>query len=123
MAQLVEPSVVAARPLLPSFLYFTEPHEVEGGESALPWDARPDAIAGVLARERGALAPARQVTSAKSWLAHPGVDRRAAILPWGSTGSPLISPVGASARYLMHIRDAWNATLAAGDETLRLERH
>ena len=38
----------------------------------------------MLARERGALAPARQVSSAKSWLAHPAVDRRAAILPWGA---------------------------------------
>jgi hypothetical protein len=120
--QLTEPSVVAPRALLPSFLYFCEPHEIESGAVALPWNATPDPIAGVLARERGALAPARQVASAKSWLAHPGVDRRAAILPWGASSSPQISPVDASARYLMHIRDAWNATIAAGDDHLRLER-
>jgi actin-like ATPase involved in cell morphogenesis len=121
IAQLVEPSVVAPRPLLPSFLYFAEPHEIEGGEVALPWSSKPSAIAGVLARERGALAPARQVASAKSWLAHPGVDRRAAILPWGATSSPQISPIDASARYLTHIREAWNATVAGGEDQLRLE--
>ena len=87
--QLTEPSVVAARSLLPSFLYFAEPHEIAGGVVALPWNPTPDAIAGVLARERGALAPARQVASAKSWLAHPAVDRRAAILPWGTDSPPL----------------------------------
>lgn len=120
--QLTEPSVVAPRALLPSFLYFCEPHEIESGAVALPWDPTPDPIAGALARERGAVAPARQVASAKSWLAHPGVDRRAAILPWGATASAQISPVDASARYLMHIRDAWNATVAAGNDHLRLER-
>ena len=120
--QVVEPSVVAPRALLPSFLYFPEPHEIESGEVALPWNPAPDAFAGVLARERGALAPARQVTSAKSWLAHPDVDRHAAILPWGTTSSQRISPVDASARYLKHIRDAWNATVAGRDDRLRLER-
>ena len=85
--------------------------------------ADPSAIVGVLARDRGALAPARQVASAKSWLAHPGVDRHAAFLPWGSTGAaPRMSPVEASARYLMHLRDAWNATMASGDERAAFER-
>src|SRR5262245_53838802 len=95
--QLVEPSVVEPRPLLPSFLYFGEPHEIESGTFALPWNPKPDAIAGVLARDRGSLTPGRQVASAKSWLAHPGVDRRAPILPWGGAESaPRISPVDAS---------------------------
>jgi hypothetical protein len=120
--QLTDPSVVSARSVLPSFLYFTEPHEAESGAFALPWNASPDAIAGILARERGALAPARHVSSAKSWLAHPGVDRRAALLPWGVASGPRLSPVEASARLLMHVRDAWNATVAAGDERLRFER-
>ncbi len=121
--QLTAPGVVEPRPVLPSFLYFPEPDEIAGGGIALPWEPNPSAIVGVLARDRGALAPARQVASAKSWLAHPGVDRHAAFLPWGSTGSaPRVSPVDASARYLMHLRDAWNATMAAGDEAARFER-
>jgi hypothetical protein len=121
--QLIAPAVVEPRPVLPSFLYFPEPDEIARGATALPWDPNPQVIVGMLARDGGALAPARHVASAKSWLAHPDVDRHAAFLPWGSTGStPLVSPVDASARYLMHIRDAWNATIAAGDDMLRLER-
>jgi hypothetical protein len=120
--QLTEPSLVETRPVLPSFLYFVEPNEIEAGTAALPWNARPDAIAGVLARERGAVVPSRQVASAKSWLAHPGVDRRGALLPWGVESGPRISPVEASAHYLAHIRDAWNATVAREYEELRLER-
>lgn len=121
--QLTEPSVVEPRPVLPSFLYFGEPHEIAGGVLALPWHANPDAIVGVLARDRGALVPARLVASAKSWLAHPSVDRRAPILPWGATDpAHRISPVAASARYLVHIRDAWNSTIGSTDASLRLER-
>ena len=123
VVQLIAPGIIESRPVLPSFLYFPEPAEIAGGGIALPWDLNPSAIVGVLARDRGALAPARQVASAKSWLAHPGVDRHAPFLPSGSTGStPRISPVDASARYLIHLRDAWNATMAAGDEAAAFER-
>src|SRR5262245_17959738 len=102
--QLTAPGVVEPRPVLPSFLYFPEPDEIAGGGMALPWDPNPLAIVGVMARDRGALAAARQVASAKSWLAHPGVDRRAAFLPWGSASSASrVSPVEVSARYLMHL--------------------
>jgi DNA-K related protein/Hsp70 protein len=120
--QLTAPGLVERCRVLPSFVYFPEAHEVESGALSTAWARRPDAIVGVLARERGAVAPARQVASAKSWLVHPGVDRRAAILPWGETAGPRISPVDAAARYLAHIRDSWNATVAATDEAWRLER-
>src|SRR5690606_6168349 len=54
--------------------------------------------------------PSRLVASAKSWLSHPGADRRAAILPWGaSEGVEKISPVEASARILTHLRRAWES--------------
>jgi len=120
--QLTAPGSLESRPILPSFLYFPEPDEIANGSAALPWNQRPAAIVGVFARDRGALAPGRQVSSAKSWLAHGAVDRRAAFLPWGATGdSPHISPVAASAQYLMHMRDAWNATVASDDEALQFE--
>jgi molecular chaperone DnaK (HSP70) len=123
VAQLTAPGHVEPRPTLPSFLYFPDEDEIASGAVALPWNPRPEAVAGVLARDRGAVAPARQVTSAKSWLAHRDVDRHARFLPWGTTaGNARISPVEASARYLMHLRDAWNAAEAAGDDTLRFER-
>jgi hypothetical protein len=118
--QLTAPGLVERCKVLPSFLYFPDAH-VESGALSTDWASRPDAIVGVLARERGAIAPSRVVTSAKSWLAHSAVDRRAAILPWGETAGPRISPVDTSARYLAHIRDSWNATIGSADATLRLE--
>jgi len=68
-------------------------------------------VVGEYARVRGGEVPSRFVTSAKSWLAHPSVDRTAPILPWGvgEEGDPKISPVDASAAVLMHIRRAWDA--------------
>ncbi len=110
--QLVAPGEVAARPLLPSMRYHPAPGELAAGDSALPWapagggDA---AVIGSLARQLGAQVPGRLVSSAKSWLSHAAVDRLAAILPWGAPADvPKISPVGASASYLAHLRAAWN---------------
>jgi hypothetical protein len=121
--QLVAAGVVESAAALPSFLYFPSPDERAGGGFAVPWDADADSVVGTLARDRGALAPARLVSSAKSWLAHPAVDRRAAFLPPGASGDiPRISPVDAAFRYLRHMRDAWNATVAATDPALRFER-
>ncbi len=49
------------------------------------------------------------VTSAKSWLCHPGVDRSAPILPWGAPADVAkLSPVEASALLLSHMARAWN---------------
>src|SRR5262249_6492945 len=47
--------------------------------------------------------------------------RTAAILPWGAPeGVKRVSPVEASARYLEHIREAWDHTIADGDKELAL---
>jgi hypothetical protein len=65
---------------------------------------------GFFARDQGTLAPGRLINSAKSWLCHPGVDRTAGLLPWhGADDVERLSPVEISARYLAHVRDAWNA--------------
>jgi molecular chaperone DnaK (HSP70) len=113
--QLVAPGQVAARPTLPSFVYLAGAHDVPAGSLDLPFgegSAGRDFCVGWLAREQGARVPGRLVGSAKSWLCHGGVDRTAAILPWGA-GEDVrkISPVEASARVLRHLRDAWDATL------------
>ena len=113
--QLVAPGEVRSIAALPSFLYFPTEQELESGTIRLPWDDRPQSIAGVMAREHGSLVPARQVMSAKSWLSHGGVDRTAMILPRGAE-QPLTSPVEASARYLEHLRNAWNLAFATGDD-------
>jgi DNA-K related protein/Hsp70 protein len=106
--QLVAAGEIGSRLTLPSFLYIPTKEERESGTVSLPWDSRPDAVAGVFARDHGALIPMRQVSSAKSWLSNPSVDRRARLLPFGSDEAPRLSPVEASARLLAHLRDAWN---------------
>ncbi len=108
--QVVAAGQVAERATLPSYLYLPAKNELPAGALALPWDESPESTAGELARARGAEVPARLVSSAKSWLCHPGVDRTAPILPWGAEGDvPKISPVQASAAYLRHLAAAWNA--------------
>ncbi|HVI22125.1 MAG TPA: hypothetical protein VM691_01490, partial [Myxococcales bacterium] len=73
--QIVAPGEVAARELLPSFVYLPSPHEAQKGAFALPW-GDPGYVVGAYARDRGAQVPGRLVSSAKSWLSHPGVDKR-----------------------------------------------
>ena len=109
--QLTAPGTVEALPLLPSFLYLPHPDEMPAGERALPWSQGEETqVAGEMARSRGATTPIRLVSSAKSWLCHPGVDRRAAILPQDAPDEvPRVSPLAASTRYLEHLRQAWDA--------------
>jgi molecular chaperone DnaK (HSP70) len=107
--QVVAPGQVAPRATLPSYLYLPAPADATA-QLALPWDKAPTAVAGDYARARGAEVPARLVSSAKSWLCHPTVDRTAAVLPWGAAeDTTKLSPVTASARYLAHLAAAWNA--------------
>src|SRR6185295_13544442 len=114
--QLVAAGTVEARPLLPSFLYLA--HESEGAQ-ALPWDASRTFAVGEHARARGADAPARLVSSAKSWLSHAGVDRRGPTLPLGAPEDvEKISPVEASWRYLEHLGEAWDERFAKDDPEL-----
>jgi hypothetical protein len=123
IAQLVHAGEVQPRALLPSFLYLPHPTELPAGSLALPWDPGAQDVVGELARERGAQTPVRLVSSAKSWLSHPSLDRRAASLPAGSPDDvPKISPVDASARYLAHLVRAWDHEVAQGDPELALAR-
>ncbi len=108
--QAVAASQVQALDLLPSFLYIPGPHDLAPGAIDLPWKKSPPDTAGLFARNHGAKVPGRQVSSAKSWLCHPGVDRTAPLLPWaGPPDVPRLSPLEVSARYLKHIVEAWNA--------------
>ncbi len=93
------------------------------GDAALPWDRDRDYVVGEFAREQGVRVPGRLVSSAKSWLSHSGVDRSAAILPWGAAADVTkVSPVTTAARYLSHMREAWNAQIAAEDVEDTFER-
>lgn len=108
--QLVAPGVVEARETLPSFHYQRGADELAAGALRLPWSRQDsDYCVGTFARDHGALVPGRLITSAKSWLCHAGVDRLAELLPWhGAADVERLSPVEVSARYLAHIRAAWN---------------
>ncbi|MDN7180587.1 Hsp70 family protein [Caballeronia sp. SEWSISQ10-4 2] len=109
ITQLTAAGVIEALDLLPSFLYLPHPSELTPGDLALPWTIERDFAVGEMARSRGAGTPIRLVSSAKSWLCHPGVDRRAAILP--SDAPPevtRISPLESSVRYLTHLRETWD---------------
>jgi len=111
------PQVVASqehqpRPLLPSFLYQPAASELPPGALALPWDKDRSFAVGHFAKDRAASVPGRVIASAKSWLVHPGVDRRAGILPFGAAADsdvPKLSPVAVQARLLGHLREAWDA--------------
>jgi molecular chaperone DnaK (HSP70) len=121
--QLVAPADVAPRLLLPSFLYLPGPHDLPPGATAVPWDPQRSYAVGEFARNHGARVPGRLVTSAKSWLCHAGVDRSAALLPWSAPPDVArISPVEASARYLRHLAEAWNNTVAQGSDEDRFEK-
>ncbi|KFA89953.1 Hsp70 family protein [Archangium violaceum] len=115
--QLIAPGTVEARTLLPSFLYLPGGQEFPPGSLALPWNPAATSISGEFARVHGAKVPTRLVSSAKSWLSHPGVDRRGALLPWQAPEEvQRVSPVEASTRYLRHLREAWDHTFARTKE-------
>ncbi|MEM9490480.1 MAG: Hsp70 family protein, partial [Myxococcota bacterium] len=114
--QLVAPGELQPRRQLPSFVYLAGEHDLAAAETALPWDDARRRVVGELARSQGARMPGRMIASAKSWLCHPGVDRKAAILPWGmgesadsdAVSGDKLSPVASSALVLAHIKESWD---------------
>ncbi len=117
ITQIVGPGEIAARSTLPSFLLLPSDAEVAGKGLALPWSGPMKYTVGTFARDRGAELPHRLVSSAKSWLCNPAIDRTSQVLPWRGAQRELaadidgerVSPVNASARYLAHLRSAWDA--------------
>ena len=106
--QMVARQEMAARELLPSFIYLPPAHEGIG-----------ESVVGTYARDRGAQVPGRLVSSSKSWLSHPGVDRRSQLLPQGADAeAPRISPLEAAARILGQIRQGWDEAHAHEEITL-----
>ena len=79
------------------------------GATQLPWGQAPHVV-GELAGRLGAKVPHRLVASAKSWICHGGINRRAPVLPWNAPdGEPQISPYSASVQYLAHLKAIWDA--------------
>jgi len=103
--QFTAPDVTESRDTLPSFLYALTADETTAADQRID----PSYRIGTHARDHGALTPGRLIASAKSWLCHAGVDRKAAILPWHAAPDvKSISPVEAQSLLLRHIRTAWD---------------
>jgi len=120
--QLVAPGTVENRKVLPSFVLLPGEHDVPEGGLKLPWDADNTMAVGEYARDRGTEIPHRLIASSKSWLCHNLVDRNKPILPWdGPEEMKKLSPVEAASAILQHIRDAWNHSMAAEDDDLKIE--
>jgi molecular chaperone DnaK (HSP70) len=97
----------ALLPLLPSVLYAPLP-----GEMPVEAAGGQDWLVGEYARIRSQETRGRAITSAKSWLCHPGVDRLSPILPWGAgelAEAAKLSPVEASRRLLEYVRTVFEA--------------
>lgn len=105
--QLIGEGEVGTRDGLASAIYLAGESDVPAGVLALPWQADSREAVGEYGRRLGARRAGRLVASAKSWLSHPGVDRRQPLLPWGSDEVARVSPVDASARILKHLAAAW----------------
>jgi molecular chaperone DnaK (HSP70) len=100
--QPISAGIVGEMSLLPSFLYF--PLEAEKG-------LFDEVCIGQHARDRASEIPDRVIASAKSWLCHTGVDRRAIRLPLeGDLG---MTPVEVMEALLRHLRNAWEGQVGA----------
>ena len=126
--QLAALGSVARNPLLPSCFYFATESEAAaqrfnpfatGDEDNLPY------AVGMFANDQMNTLPGRVIHSAKSWLAHAGIDREARILPYASDEIPAadrLSPVEASAAFLAYLKEAWDHNFAHDDADNAFER-
>ncbi len=123
LPQSVGQGEVAAKSLLPSLIYLPIDGELPEGSTTLPWGNAPHVV-GQWAGRLGSKVPQRLVASAKSWICHGGINRRAPILPWNTPDTePQISPYQASVTFLEHLRCTWdsahpNAPLVDQDVTV-----
>ncbi|RMD51883.1 MAG: Hsp70 family protein, partial [Nitrospirae bacterium] len=115
--QIIEPGVVDELAYLPSFTYIPSEAELSKGDLDLPWAKEMTYVVGSYAAKRGAEVPVRLISSVKSWLCHPHLDRTAPILPWNAPDSlQKRSPVEVSSYYIEHIRRAWNHVKAEEEQ-------
>jgi molecular chaperone DnaK (HSP70) len=101
---------------LPSFCYLIAKDEWPPGSLKLPWKEEEATFVGHFAKIQGARVPTRLIQSAKSWLCNVAANRKDRILPIEAADiQQRLSPIEATAKYLTHLKEAWNATIAKGD--------
>src|SRR3954465_15179952 len=107
---------------LPSFCYLISKQEWPPGSLKLPWKEESITFVGEFAKQQGVRTPTRLVQSAKSWLCNVAANRKDRILPLEVADSAQrLSPVEATAKYLIHLKEAWNANIAKGDVSAEFE--
>lgn len=93
---------------LPSFIYFPLPEERKAKIAGIDWDPQRNYCVGMFARDRGSEIASRLISSAKSWICHSGIDRRAASMPMESEDlAEKMSPLQACSTLLSHLKEAW----------------
>ncbi len=118
LSQLSNLNSVLKKKYIPSSFYFLTKSELLEVESSFVREIKSKNVHGVIgdiSLNKMKDSPERVIQSAKSWLCNENVDRRGAILPWGSKLIELdkkLSPVEVSASYLRYLKDKWNQTLA-----------
>lgn len=122
LPQLQGFEAIVERALLPSFFYYCTEAEMDRPQvdpiAGLASDEPTGFVIGMMARDLTSARPERVIHSAKSWLAHGGIDREAPILPFGSDEIPAdlrLSAVEASAAYLQYLRECWDHAFAHDD--------
>lgn len=107
--QVIKSGLQEERPSLPSFIYFPLEEELTSRIAGISWEPSRALCTGTFAHSRGSELPSRLIASAKSWLCHAGIDRRAPSLPiMGDEEIQSISPLDACAELLRHLKEAWD---------------
>jgi hypothetical protein len=94
---------------LPSFIYFPLEEEQENKIASISWNSARPFCVGTFAQNRGGELPTRLIASSKSWLCHPGIDRREPALPiMGEEDVKKMSPLEACTELLRHLKEGWD---------------
>lgn len=120
--QTTDAGIVGGSGSLPSFLYIPGEFELPEKSLSLPWAEDMPYTVGKFARKRGSEVPMRLISSAKSWLCYPNLDKTAPLLPWNAPEQVTkMSPLDVTSRYLEHMQMAWNHAMGNGNPENFLE--
>jgi molecular chaperone DnaK (HSP70) len=118
ITQISQAGQLISESMLPSLSYLPLAEEQAASAATLPWSNEGvlrDFVVGAWAKTRAQEVPDRVITSAKSWLCNPHVDRLGDILPWQGSCEKKLSPVAALQSYLTHLRCAYTHVAAGID--------
>lgn len=100
-----------SKTLMPSFLYIPSALEIGLEDINLPWQSETTILVGEYAKVKAQTTPNRVISSVKSWLCQPTIDKRKALLPYqAADGVERISPLEAYTHYFEHIKKTWNSS-------------